>query len=555
MPFREIFRVLQGYRNYDPSKLDSAYKAVKEDKISVHGAAKRFGVPVTTLRDRVDGRIHIDCCTTGAPPLFTLDQEAAIFNHIKIMSEIGYGYTRSEVVDIASDYAIDLGLKERGNDLSLKWYYGFMKRWPELSCNMPSGLSELRARAVTPERIGRYFIELDTILEKYSLKDKPHLIYNVDEKGIITGGGKRPKIVTAQKRPQVVTSERSQTITVFGCGNAAGTQIPPYFVFPGKRMLSELLEGATVGADGTVSGTGYSNGTIFTHYVQNHFLKYVQCRDSTYEKALSPSNVRSAFKKSGIFPYNPNAVEIESTLPSLVFEGQKQTKSVENDSKDRSEKNDTLEIQEEVSTSKETSEQGELEITSKETSEQKLTETTTDFFNKRGGEVLKSFIVAKKARRNISFIIGGKAITEEDTFEKVKEYKEQSTKKTKASQKSKTASCDKNAKTRNVTQKQMKKGKVSKATNIVSDSQQPGPSGIININNSVELDENDEEIPEEEKCCICHKFEPESLKKKPYITFVNWAMCSNCTHWVHLSFCVPERVVRRDYKLLCPHCK
>ncbi|KAJ8317134.1 hypothetical protein KUTeg_005038 [Tegillarca granosa] len=212
-----IFRVLQGYRNYDPSKLDSAYKAVKEDKISVHGAAKRFGVPVTTLRDRVDGRIHIDCCTIGAPPLFTLDQEAAIFNHIKIMSEIGYGYTRSEVVDIASDYAIDLGLKERGNDLSLKWYYGFMKRWPELSCNMPSGLSELRARAVTPERIGRYFIELDTILEKYSLKDKPHLIYNVDEKGIITGGGKRPKIVKAQKRPQVVTSERSQTTTVFGC--------------------------------------------------------------------------------------------------------------------------------------------------------------------------------------------------------------------------------------------------------------------------------------------------------------------------------------------------
>lgn len=101
----------------------------------------------------------------------------------------------------------------------------------------------------------------------------------------------------------------------------------------------------------------------------------------------------------------------------------------------------------------------------------------------------------------------------------------------------------------------MKKGKASKATDIVSDSQQPGPSGINNINNSVELDENDEEIPEKEKCCICHKFEPESLKKKPYITLVNWAMCSNCTHWVHLSFCVLERVVRRDYKLLCPHCK
>ena len=86
----------------------------------------------------------------------------------------------------------------------------------------------------------------------------------MDEKGINTGGGKPPHIVTSRNKiAQVVTPERSQTVTVLGCGNAAGSNILPYLVFPGKRMLPELMNGAIPGCDGTVSDTGYSNTDIF----------------------------------------------------------------------------------------------------------------------------------------------------------------------------------------------------------------------------------------------------------------------------------------------------
>jgi len=51
---------------------------------------------------------------------------------------------------------------------------------------------------------------LEKILKKYDLCDKPHLIYNVDEKGINTGGGKPPNIVTSRNKiAQVVTPEQS----------------------------------------------------------------------------------------------------------------------------------------------------------------------------------------------------------------------------------------------------------------------------------------------------------------------------------------------------------
>jgi hypothetical protein len=38
-------------------------------------AAKKYGVPETTLRDRVSGRVDIDCCNMGKSPILSLDEE------------------------------------------------------------------------------------------------------------------------------------------------------------------------------------------------------------------------------------------------------------------------------------------------------------------------------------------------------------------------------------------------------------------------------------------------------------------------------------------------
>lgn len=46
----------------------------------------------------------------------------------------------------------------------------------------PRSLEHLRAKAASPGNIQRYFTELDGIIKKYDLTDKPHLIFYVDEK-------------------------------------------------------------------------------------------------------------------------------------------------------------------------------------------------------------------------------------------------------------------------------------------------------------------------------------------------------------------------------------
>ena len=79
--------------------------------MGVCGAARSFGVPVSTLRGRVAGRISIDITTTGHPTLFNQEKEALLVEHIKAMADVGYGYTRAKVVQLASDYAHDMRVK------------------------------------------------------------------------------------------------------------------------------------------------------------------------------------------------------------------------------------------------------------------------------------------------------------------------------------------------------------------------------------------------------------------------------------------------------------
>ena len=137
------------------------------------------------------------------------------------------------------------------------------------------GLEIARAKCASVANIDNYFKELIT---KYGLKDKPHLIFNVDEKGI-TPDHSPPHVVTdSSAKPPAVKTVKSQTITSLGCGSASGYTIPPYFVFPGKRFSEKLMQGATPGAAGCVSESVWSNSEIFKSYLKDHFIKYVPGR-------------------------------------------------------------------------------------------------------------------------------------------------------------------------------------------------------------------------------------------------------------------------------------
>jgi len=72
---------------------------------------------------------------TGA--LLTQEEEVKLVKHIKYLADLCHGFTITEVFSKATDYAIHLGKRTADKSLSVKWFKGFDKCWPEIRVVKP----------------------------------------------------------------------------------------------------------------------------------------------------------------------------------------------------------------------------------------------------------------------------------------------------------------------------------------------------------------------------------------------------------------------------------
>lgn len=602
----------------------AAYTTVKVDHIPVRRAAVLFGVPETTLRERVNGTVPITSSRSGPRPLFTLEEETKLCDHLEFMASIGYGYSRAEVIDLASDYAVSLKKMSGDNKLGRKWFYQFLDRNPQLHVIKPRALEMARAKAASEEKINKYFEELHKILDKYDLLNKPEHIVNIDEKGICPQHKPLKVVSNKSQKPLSVTSPRSNIITLIGGANALGTVIPPYFVFPGKRFNSDLMSGTSAGSHGTCSPTGWSNTVIFEDYIKRHLPQFLQGRQdntqhtlvlydghashislsliewarenkiilfvlpphtthvlqpldvgcfgpfevsynsacqtflrrnkgrtvtsydigqlacSAYQNSLTPKNVSAAFKATGIFPFNPDAIDKTKLAPSKVL---KTTQP----------------------------EQPEEECPSQLAEPSNVPATApaqVDFLEEKTTDMLKT-IPPRKTYKTLSKVTGGRAITEDEVRQDIQAHEESRSKKTgkrkctsqdvnepeaktqkakRMTKKTQGTTTKKTQKTETTTKKTQKTKKRSPAPPLEAI---PGPSTYhVSSDDSVS---DQEDVDESDLCCVCKKWTPDPVREAVSIIFTKWGQCE-CGHWTHLQYCTPVRVLRLHDTFLCPHC-
>ena len=126
-----------------------------------------------------------------------------------------------------------------------------MKRYPELSLRQPEATSLLRATGFNQVQVGKFYNNLKQLKTEKNIPVAR--IYNVDESGISTVTKATNQIVASKEMKQVgklSSSERGKIIAIICAMNTQENFIPPFFIFPHKKLVPALLYGAPNGAKG-----------------------------------------------------------------------------------------------------------------------------------------------------------------------------------------------------------------------------------------------------------------------------------------------------------------
>jgi hypothetical protein len=240
---------------YSQETLQIALEEVKNGFITTYGAARKY--------DR----------GTAIPK----DEELKLATNLKIMSQWGFGLTKSEVLNIVAEFVQRNQLKVpfKNGRPGERWFKSFTVRY-RLSLKKPQAVEFARKKAADPFIINAYFDLLLQILTNNNLMDKPAQVYNLDEFSLSTDPTKC-KVVGEINVPATRTTfgtGKENTTVLMAC-SAFGQKMPPLIVFKAKNIWDAWI--ATQPKefpDTTYAATqnGWMETDVFVNYLENSFI-------------------------------------------------------------------------------------------------------------------------------------------------------------------------------------------------------------------------------------------------------------------------------------------
>lgn len=154
-------------------------------------------------------------------------QEAVLVTWAKVLARRGVPLDPTTICEYASKLA--------GESLGDTWLRRFRERHPELKVRWSTGLEQCRARALNRTLVGEYFDIIFECIIKYDIP--PENIYNMDEKGLLLGLGKRIRafVDRDQKTVNHLEDGNRELVTVIECVSADGTALKPSVIYQGAR--------------------------------------------------------------------------------------------------------------------------------------------------------------------------------------------------------------------------------------------------------------------------------------------------------------------------------
>ncbi|KAL8383628.1 hypothetical protein RB595_010701 [Gaeumannomyces hyphopodioides] len=166
-------------KQYTEQEIERAVAAVQA-KVPIRKAARTYGIPTSTLRDRLKGALPI---RQSQKPFQRLGpaQEKGLADWIRIQASLGLPPTHAEVRFFAEEI-----LRREGTQQALgkRWIRRFLQRYPEIRVGRGRRIESARAKGVTTAIIRQWWEYLQ-IPEVAGIK--PENTYNADGGGLQEG--------------------------------------------------------------------------------------------------------------------------------------------------------------------------------------------------------------------------------------------------------------------------------------------------------------------------------------------------------------------------------
>ncbi len=152
-------------KQWTDQQMRAALKAVQEGA-GINRAAGDHGVPASTLKGRVSGRVKHGV-KPGPKPYLCTEEEGELSSFLKTCATVGYGKTRKDVMHIAESVARDKNMLKKGY-ITHGWWNRFLER---------DSTAHVRMNAINKETMEQYFSLLKDVLDEHELHSAQAQVY------------------------------------------------------------------------------------------------------------------------------------------------------------------------------------------------------------------------------------------------------------------------------------------------------------------------------------------------------------------------------------------
>ena len=309
-------------QQWDDISMTKAMSAV-DDGMSIRRASELYGVPKSSLHDRISGKVQHGT-QPGPVPYLTSEEEEELVVFLVRTADIGFPRTIAQVLALVQQV---LDFKGIDKVCTHGWWQRFCQRHKKVSLRTAVPLSMVRAKATDVETLEKYFDILEDSLKQNEIFNNSVRIYNCDETGVpLNPKGMKVIAKRGAKGVSCISGDTKSQITVLACTCASGVALPPMVIFDRKTLNPELTTGEVPGTIYGLSEKGWINRELFLDWFHKHFLALIPPARPVlllmdgHSSHYSPDVIRAAAEEKVIlFTLPPHTTHITQPLDRGSF--------------------------------------------------------------------------------------------------------------------------------------------------------------------------------------------------------------------------------------------